>query len=241
MRLKKILTVDWDAIAGIIAAVAAIVMHFLHLINVDVLITIMVVLIALLFIRDLRGERATETMLDGVTANSEALREIASSVTPPDALLVGPGRLRAVTEQFAVQASGEMTWLNICLSMFRPQALFDSLLRPAIDNPRVTSIQFILDESQRELWEEEVVPKMRGCSSCDKVKPPRWVEIAEPVSMIISNVGSREQTECLLSFWGEPFMSTTSSRSVPRYIFHIQSHSELMARLAEVERSYRFS
>jgi len=49
MKLKKILSVDWDAIAGIIAAVSAIVMHFLHVIDEEVLITITVVLIALLF------------------------------------------------------------------------------------------------------------------------------------------------------------------------------------------------
>ncbi|MHB1381904.1 MAG: hypothetical protein ACYCXJ_06750, partial [Thermoleophilia bacterium] len=162
-------------------------------------------------------------------------------LTPPDAVLVGPGRLRAVTEQFASQANGEMVWHNICLSMFRPQALFDSLLCPAIDNPRVTSIQFILDESQRDLWESEVLPKIARCSGSGKVRAPRWVAIDEPISMIISDVAEKGGSECLLSFWGEPFMATTSERSVPRYIFHVQSHSELMARLVEVERNYRFA
>jgi hypothetical protein len=51
MNLKRFLTLDWEAIAGIIAAVAAIVMHLLHLIDQGVLITLAVVLIALLFIR----------------------------------------------------------------------------------------------------------------------------------------------------------------------------------------------
>ncbi|RJQ42318.1 MAG: hypothetical protein C4534_10430, partial [Gaiellales bacterium] len=193
-----------------------------------------------LFIRDLRRERATEEMQTGIAAGREVLQELSASLKPPDAVLVGPGHLRSVTEQFAAQASGEMIWLNTCLSMFRPQELFDKLLRPAVENPRVTSIQFILDHSQHELWEEEVIPKVEACDGRNKVKPPRWVRIEEPISMIIANIGLREKTECLLSFWGEPFMATSSERSVPRYIFHVQSHSELMARLSEVERNYRF-
>lgn len=241
MKLKKIIFADWDAIAGIIAAVTALVMHFLHVINEEVLVTITVVLIALLFIRDLRRERTLAEMHAGVESNRSALQSLQSSIVPPDAVLVGPGRLRTAIENFAVQAQGDMTWHNICLSMFKPQSLFDTLLRPAIENPRVTSIQFILDESQKAQWEEDVLPKLGDCSNSDKVKAPRWANIEEPISMIISDVGSKGHTECLLSFWGEPFMATSSERSVPRYVFHVQSHSELMARLAEVERNYRFA
>lgn len=40
--------------------IAAVVMHFMHRVDEGLLVTTAVVLIALLFIRDLRGERATE-------------------------------------------------------------------------------------------------------------------------------------------------------------------------------------
>lgn len=241
MNLKKLISVDWDAIAGVIAAVTAIVLHFLHIINEEVLLTIIMVLIALLFIRDLRRERTMEDMSTGVEKNRSVLESLRTDIIPPDAVLVGPGQLRSTAEAFSVQARGDMIWFNICLSMYKPQVLFDSLLRTAIENPRVTSIQFILDEGQKGLWESDVVPKMNTCSNCEKVKEPRWGKIDEPISMIISDVGSRGDSECLLSFWGEPFMATTSGRSVPRYIFHVQSHSELMARLTEIERNYRFT
>jgi len=241
MKLKKILSADWDAIAGVIAAVLAIVMHFLHVINEEVLITITVVLIALLFIRDLRRERITDEIHSGIEENRSDLRSIQTNIVPPDAILIGPSQLRPVTERFAVQASGEMKWFNVCLLMFKPQSLFDSMLRPAIENPQVTSIQFILDENQKILWESEVLPKINACSSSHKVISPKWITIQEPISMIIADVGSKGEAECLLSFWGEPFMATSSERIVPRYIFHIQGHSELMARLVEVERNYRFT
>ncbi len=133
-----------------------------------------------------------------------------------------------------------MTWFHVCLSMFKPQSLFDTLLRPAIENPHVTSIQFVLDESQKKLWEAEVMPKINLCRGREKVNLPQWKTIHESVSIIVSEVGASGKTECLLSFWGEPFMARTAERNVPRYIFHIQGHSELVTRLVELERNYRF-
>jgi|GEM_PF-3393381 len=34
-------------------------------------------------------------------------------------------------------------------------------------------------------------------------------------------------------------MSQTTGRDIPRYIFHIQGHSELMSRFVELVRGYR--
>jgi membrane protein implicated in regulation of membrane protease activity len=62
MTLKKRLRFDWEAIAGIIAAMVAIAMYFVHIIVQEVLITITVVLLALLFTRNLRRERGVEEM-----------------------------------------------------------------------------------------------------------------------------------------------------------------------------------
>jgi hypothetical protein len=35
-------------------------------------------------------------------------------------------------------------------------------------------------------------------------------------------------------------MAHSTARDVPRYIFHVPSHSELVARFVEMERNYRF-
>lgn len=240
VKLKKLLRLEWDAIAGIIAAVVAIIMSFLQLIQQEVIITITVVLIALLFIRDLRSERATEQMQESLERTALLVRELQTNLIPPDAVLIGPTKIRSVSEEFASHARGDMIWFHVCLSMFKPQALFDALLKPAIENPRVTSIQFVLDENQKDIWETEVIPKINMGRDKEKVRPPRWTSIRESVSMIIANSDSTGSTECLLSFWGEPFMAQTAQRKVPRYIFHIRGHSELVARLIELERGYRF-
>ena len=238
-RIRRLLSLDWDAIAGIVAAVAALIMHFLHVIEEDILLLIAVVLLALLFLRDLRRERASERMEGSLSRTEAAVNHIQSALNPPDAMLIGPRQLRAASEQFARHAQGEMVWFHVCLLMFKTQSLFNTLLRPAVENPSVTSIQFVLDVSQRELWNTEILPKLRDCSGRAKVQTPCWTPIAENVSFILAETSSSGATEALLSFWGEPFMSRRAKRDVPRYIFHVQEHSELIARLVEVERGYR--
>ena len=118
MDFKRIGTLDWDGIAGVIAAVAAVVLHLLHIIDESILLTIAVVLIALLFLRDLRQERATEEAFACVGDNRNLLRSIKDRLTPADVVLIGPGHLRAASERFSARASGEMIWFNVCLSMF---------------------------------------------------------------------------------------------------------------------------
>src|SRR5690606_14809991 len=134
-----------------------------------------------------------------------------------------------------------MIWFHVCLSMFKPQSLFDKLLRPAIENPAVTGIQFVLDAKQKALWEEEVVPKIAVCNGAAKVHPPQWTTIDESVSIIIADGGTSGLCGCLWSFWREPVMAHSAGRRVPRYICQLQPQSELLSRLMEVVRNYRFT
>lgn len=236
--VREIRRYDWDAIAGVVAAGAALVLHLLHVVEQDVLLTVSLVVLALLLIRDLRREERDERLEESVGRTELELGRLHAMITPPDALLVGPRQLRAASEAFARQAKGDMVWFNVCLLMFRPQVLFDSLLRPAIENPGVTSIQFVLDESERERWRDEVLPKAEACVGHEKLREPRWFSLHESVSFILADMAGG-RTEAHLSFWGEPFMSRTTGQQIPRYIFHVQSHSELIPRLVELERSYR--
>jgi hypothetical protein len=239
--MKRLLRVEWDAVAGIVAALVALIMHFLHILEINVLLMIFVVLMALLFIRDLRREHFIERIDTGLGRTEAAIKVLQTNLAPPDAILVGPRQLRTLTENFSRRAGGEMIWFHVCLLMFRPQSLFDMLLRPAIENPTVTSIQFILDKTQQALWQQEVQPKVDACPGKTKVQEPHWTTIRENVSLILSDTGPGGSTECLMSFWGEPFMAYHTGREVPRYIFHIQSHSELVPRLLELARHYRIA
>jgi hypothetical protein len=237
--MKRFLNLDWDAIAGIVVAVTAVILHFLHIADEKILLPLILVLLALLFIREVRHENKNERTAALLERADSTLTSIKSALNPPDVVLIGPRHLRIESERFARTARGEIIWFNVCLLMFKPQPLFDTLLRPAIENPLVTAILFILDEGERAVWQTEVMPKITACRGFEKVGEPRWCKMRESVSFILADTQFEGETEALLSFWGEPFMAR-AVRDVPRYIFHVQRHSELVARLTELERSYRF-
>ncbi|GMV86093.1 MAG: hypothetical protein AMXMBFR80_19480 [Dehalococcoidia bacterium] len=230
---------DWDAIAGIVAAGAALVLHLLHIIETDVLLTIALVVLALLLFRDLRREAQDELLMERSERTETAVAGLLAGLRPPDALLIGPRELRAASEAFARQARGEMVWFNVCLLMFKPQSLFDALLRPALENPAVSGVQFVLDPSERERWEEDVLPKAQAAGGYAKLREPRWVPLShEAVSFILADTAAGT-TEAHLSFWGEPFMSRQPGFDIPRYVFHVQAHSDLVGQLVELERKHR--
>lgn len=235
--MKRFLQYDWDAIAGIIAAVVAIVMHMLHVVESDVLLTIAVVLIALLFLRDLRRDRQSDKIEQSLLQTEVSVKELLTHINPPDVILVGPASIRHAIVDFSNRSRNEMLWFHVCPLMFKRQEVFDELLKSAIENPSVKSIQFILDNSDREMWESEVAPKIKQCPGRNKVRETIWTSISGGVSAIISDLDKDGKTECLLSFWGEPFMARTPSHNVPRYVFHVQSHSELIGRMVEVVRT----
>jgi hypothetical protein len=237
--MRRLREFEWEAVAGIIAAVIALVLHLLHVVETDVLLAVALVILALLMVRDLRRQGREERLAAVASRTAELVERLEARLAPPDAVLIGPRRLREYSERFAREAQGEMVWFNVCLLMFRPQGLFDSLLRPAIENPRVERIRFVLDEGERQRWEQDVMPKVAVCRGAEKVLEPQWAAMHEAVSFVLADRREDGRPEAQLSFWGEPFMSRTAGGDVPRYIFHVQAHSELIGRLVEMERSYR--
>lgn len=237
MKLKRFMSYEWDAIAGIATAVTATILHLLNALDEHIMLSIVLVLMALLFINFMRHTRNNELTAEQVDRTEDAVSRIQAGLKLPDVILIGPRHLRSANEQFARHMRGDTIWFNVCLSMYKPQPLFDALLRPAVENPMVFSIQFVLDEGQKDLWEQVVQPKIASCAGHEKVTEPRWYSLKKNVSFILADSHLSDGTEALLSFWGEPFMAETSERQVPRYIFHVQKHSELLPHLVELERS----
>ncbi len=238
MKIKKFFSYEWDAIAGLLAAVIAIILHFLHIVDENVILPIVLALLGLLFINFMRHTRNNELTAEEVARTAYLVQGIQSALKQPDILLVGPRQLRTVSEQFARGMSGDAIWFNVCLSMYRPQTLFDTLLRPAIENSMVSSIQFVLDHSQESLWHDSIAPKIAACPGAAKIREPHWCNLEKTISFILADNQQSGGVEALLSFWGEPFMAQSTERDVPRYIFHVQKNSELLSHLIELERGY---
>ncbi|OQK15346.1 hypothetical protein AU255_17905 [Methyloprofundus sedimenti] len=238
MKVKKILSYEWDAIAGILAAVIGIILHLLHIVNEDVILPIVLALIALLFINFMRHTRSNDLTHEELERTGHIVRSIHSTLKQSDIVLVGPRHLRSVNEKFTHDMGGDTVWFNVCLSMYKSQHLFDTLLRPAIENSMVRSVQFVLDESQKALWADFVQPKIVLCTAYAKVREPHWCKLDKNISFILADSQHSGGAEALLSFWGEPFMAQSTGKDIPRYIFHVQKNSELLIHLADMERRY---
>ena len=236
--MKRLLRLDWDIVAGILAAI---VLHLLHVVAVDVVLTIALVLLALLLLRDLRLEGSDERLAGAVRETRDEVAELRHSLTPPEAVLIGPRLLQAESRRFAESARGRMVWFNMCFAMFRSQEVFDLILRPAIENVRVETIEFISGRGERERWDRYLAPRIAKCRGAHKVLAPRWHQLPETVSFILADFGQDGSTEALLSSWGEPFMARTHGAQVPRYTFRVASHSDLIGRFMELERHHRSS
>ncbi len=237
--LKRLLKQDWEVVAVLLAATAALVLHFLHIAEEGTLLAIAVVLLAFLLIRDMKRESQAghfSSIEDLIATN---LEDIKSSLTPPGIELIGPSELHETTLRFAKKGRGEVVCFNICLRMYKSQQPFDIMVRPFIENPEVTSIQFVLDSKERERWNKDVMPKVVACAGSKKVKEPYWYDLEENVSFILVETGSFGKAEALVSFWGEPFMSKASGINVPRYILYVRENSELIKSLKERERICR--
>lgn len=237
--MNRLLRIDWDLIAGITAAVVAIILHLLHIVHVDVLLTIALVLLALLLLRDLRRESREERLSAAVEHLRGSMRDVQLSLQPPEAVLIGPRHLRTESRSFTGSARGEMVWFNVCFLMFQSQETFDLLLRPAIENPHVTSIRFISDAGERPLWEQNMQPRISQCTGSEKVHPPQWRNLPQTISFILADTDADGTTEALVSFWGEPFMARTTGSQVPRFIFRVDARSDLIGQLVELERRHR--
>ncbi len=234
---NRLLKYEWDAIAGILAAVVAIILHFLHIIDEHIILPVVLTLMALLFINFMRHTSNNEKTAEQVELLLNTVSKMNDSLIVPDIILIGPRQLRTANEHFSNNIQGEATLFNVSLAMYRTQVLFDMLLGPILNNPHVSSIEFVLDVSQRKIWEAEIQPMVTNCKATHKVKEPRWCSLEKNLSFILSDTQPHGTTEALLSFWGEPFMSQSTSQNNPRYILHVQGHSELLTQLIELDRN----
>jgi hypothetical protein len=237
--IKRLLKQDWDAIAGILAAITALILHLLHFTDIDTLLAIAIVLMAILLLRDFKRENQADKLQSSTERMALALEEMKRAIRAPDVTLIGPTELRTASLQFAQKGQGEVVFFNVCLRMYKAQQPFNVMLKPFIDNPEVTSARFVLDNGEKERWRSDVLPKISACTGCKKVEEPYWCDLKDNISFVIVETGAEGQSEALVSFWGEPFMAIGTDKNVPRYVLHVASSSELVARLKEKERICR--
>lgn len=239
MRLKNLFKLEWDAIAGIIAAIVAIVLHFLHIAQTELLLPILLALIGLLFINFLRHAKNNEVTAETVDKIHKQIDTVQSSLKGSDIELIGPRKLRSEHERFLMEIGGDVIFFNICLKMYSSEAMFNTLLRPLFDNPRVSSVSFILDIKQQNDWQHTIVSRLSGHPRLNILRTPKWSNLEASLSFIMAEQSQSQGVEALLSFWGEPFMSRQTGTDTPRYIFWLKKYNELLPHLESLIQAQR--
>jgi len=236
--IKRLLKLDWEAIAGILAAITALVLELLHIGDVNTLLAIAIVLMALLLLRDFKHQNQADAQANSIAHATSLIKEVKFSIHPAEVTLIGPTELSSASLQFAQKGQGEVVLFNVCLRMYKAQSPFNIMFRPFIENPLVTSVRLVLNSGEKERWQSDVLPKIKDCAGHVKVEEPFWRELKDTVSFVMIETGGGK-SEALVSFWGEPFMALSLDKNVPRYVLHVSSNSELIVRLKEKERISR--
>ncbi len=169
MNKSKLSKIEWDAVAGIVAAGIAIILHWLHIVDEETILLILLALVGLLFMNFLRHSEENRKTAEQVTHTLAKVDRIDAGIQTPDVILIGPRHLRARYTECLNDLGGETLWFNLCLSMYRTQPLFEALLKPAIDNPAVKSIQLVLSHDLQALWQEVVKGFVESSDSPGKV------------------------------------------------------------------------
>lgn len=235
MPLRYLLRIDWDVIAGIIAALVAMLLSFMGLVSETVGRGIILLLCAILLIRDLRGEAREHRIFDKLDVIKRHATALAAA-RQADIHLVGPKRLRQEFADFATTVSGDVRWFNACCRMFRRQEIFDATLRPFLENPNVATIQLLCRPEERQSWQTDLLPKLRKSDHGAKVRPPLWGEIDTHASFVLGDVDGDGRDEAVVAIIEQPFATAAHGPPVPNFLLRVFGGCELIAPLEDLVR-----
>lgn len=235
MSLRYLLRIDWDVVAGIMAALVAMLLSFMGLVSETVGRGIILLLCALLLIRDLRGEAREHRMFDKLDVIKRHVAAL-TAAKQADINLVGPKRMRQELLDFATTVYGDVRWFNACCRMFRRQEVFDATLRPFLENPNVTTVHLLCRPEERQGWLVDLLPKLQKCDHGHKVRPPLWGGIHTNVSFVLGDVDGDGRDEAVLTIIEEPFAASNQGPAVPRFLIRVFSHCDLIAPLEDMSR-----
>ncbi len=235
---------NWEIVAVVSASFVGLVLHALGVIHENtLLISLILFLLCLYVLRDISFETKNEEQTREIF---ERIKSIEARLEESEIELVTPEIVVSAVKELYSKNKGEVWLFNMCMKMYGKKAVFEKALKPIIENPNATEIQFIVHISEKDIWEKDVQPLIDKCKNKEKVLPPVFSEIKEPFAFQIVRISDQKDVrEALLAVWGEPFMAELGPDSReylvrhPRYVFHVKSHSELVSRLKELFMRYK--
>lgn len=237
LRVQRLLTLEWDIISGVVAAAAATILSYFSVVDAAMVRAIMLLLCALILVRELRNDYRLDVnreLLDIIRHEVQGIRE---TVGDTDIVVIAPLAMRQEFRDFATHMTGDVTWYNVCPRMFRRPEIFSATLAHLIDNPEVTAVHVLGDLRERQAWDRDVAPKLRAKDVESKVRSPMWGALSPAVSFIVGERQGIKRAQALLAIMDEPFASQGKGPSVPRYLFRVQNHSDILTAMAELARA----
>jgi hypothetical protein len=228
---------NFDIVAVIVASFLALVLHAAHLLPETYILPLILFLLALHVLHEMRSEIKHD---EEVAAIHNKISGIDTKIKAGEISLIKPNELLEHTREMALKNTGEIWWFNICINMFISDIVFKNVFKPAIENKGTARIIPILKTEYRKIWESDVTPKISNCHGAEKVSSPIWASIDENIAFIAIDSAEGSQKEADIAVWGEPFMAEymthagESKKSVPRYLIHVKSDSELIYRLKDI-------
>jgi hypothetical protein len=243
-RKYKWIFKNWEIVAVVTASFIGLILHALGIIHQSaLLISLILFLLCLYVLRDISFETKKEEQTQEIF---ERIKSVEARLKKSEIELVTPDIVVSAVKELYFKNMGEVWLFNMCMKMYSKKNVFEKALKPIIENPNATEIQFIVHTSEKEIWEKNFQPLLDKCKNRDKVLPPIFSEIKEPFAFQMVRISHQKDVrEALLAVWGEPFMAELGpdSRAYlvrhPRYVFHIKSHSELILRLKELFMKYK--
>lgn len=236
IRLRRLIAVEWDTLAGIAAAFVAMVLSIFGIVSDVTVRAILLLLAALILLHELRTDSRGAVHAEHLDCMRQDLRDLREKIGTTDLVVITPLALRREFCDFAAHLCGRVTWYNACCRMFHRREVFDGTLGQLLDNPEITALVLLCDEREREAWFGDVAARVQRHAGAEKLQTPLWADIPTTVSFLMGEHREYKRPQALMAIMEEPFASHGNGLSVPRYLFRIQNHSDILMAMAEVAR-----
>lgn len=237
VSLRRLLAVEWDTLAGIAAAFVALVLSLFGLVSDVTVRAILLLLAALILLRELRNDSRSAIHAEHLDCMRQDIRDLREKIGTTDLVVITPLALRSAFQDFVTHLGGRVTWYNACCRMFHRHEVFESTLGQLLGNPDVVAVEMLCDASERHAWDTDLAIKVRKCAGATKLREPIWGALPTAVSFLIGEHRESKRPQALMAIMEEPFASHGNGRSVPRYLFRVQNHSDILTAMAAVAHS----
>ena len=230
-RTKRMPRIGWSAVAGVLAAVTAIVLHLLHVIETEVLSVITLVLLTAMFLQSLRsapGRRRIAARVGSRRTPAGPARPEREAAGHRGHRTAGPaaGECRLLAGRQGKHGVVQPVPVDVRASTARRRAA-----APGYQEPVVTAVIFVRTRDSVRSGNALSGPRCRPATRRARSPTPFGQDCQRTPGSFLADTLASGATECLLSFWGEPFMVRSMGHGVPRYVFLLTGHSELNQRL----------